>query len=135
MCDPVSMVVGAVGGMVASKVLSKPKSASYGDPEAERMKAEAEATASANAKLRQTQLRRREQQSLIARGAAPSLGDENTTGDSPISSGRRMLGGFGSEFRTTPDVLMARGSASPTTVPGMTPGGSRKRISPPARAY
>lgn len=133
MCDPVSMVVGAVGGMVASSAMSRPKSPSYADPTAERMKAEAEATASANAKLRQTQLRRREQQSLIAKGA-PSLGDESSSGESPLASpGRQMLAP--SPFRTTPDVLMTRGSAGPASVPGMTPGGSRKRISPPARAY
>lgn len=130
MCDPGSLVTGLLGGGG-----SKPKSPSYADPTAERMKAEAEATASANAKLRQTQLRRREQQSLIAKGA-PSLGDENTTGDSPISAGQRMTSGGLSTFRTTPDVLMARGAGGGASLPGMTPGGGRKRISPPpARAY
>lgn len=131
MCDPVSIAVGAVGGMVASKAL-KPKTPSYGNPEAERMQAEAEASASANAKLRQTQLRRREQQSLIARGASPTLGDESATGDSPLSSAQRMMS-VPSPFRTQPDVLMTRGAGGGASLPGMTPGGGRKRLNPPAR--
>lgn len=129
MCDPGSLVTGLLGGGG-----SKPKSPSYADPTAERMKAEAEATASANAKLRATQLRRREQQSLIAKGAGPSLGDESSTGDSPLAStGRPMMAP--SPFRTTPDVLMARGAGGGASLPGMTPGGSRKRLNPPPRAY
>lgn len=83
MCDPVSLIVGVVGGAVASKAMA-PKSAPAAatatavDPAVERAQAEAEAAQKANARLANDQRRRREQGSLVSRGA-PTY----TLGDSP----------------------------------------------------
>lgn len=100
MCDPGKLLTGLLGGG------SSPKpAAAVGDPEAERMRAEAEATTSANLRLAASQRRRREQQSLIARGSAPSMGEEASTGDSTLNrtqSLRRNLSPAGS--------LMSRGA-------------------------
>lgn len=93
MCDPVSMIVGAVGGAVASKALAPkaPRAAApAADPEVERMKAEADAAAAANRKLAVDKLRRREQQSLVSRGA-PTLGDDQTRGDNIINTGSAVV--------------------------------------------
>lgn len=104
MCDPVSLLVGAVAGGVASKVLgpkgsnASPNSAANApDPAAERAKAEAEAAQRANAQLAASNARRREQQSLMSKGApaAPSFGfgDSETAqpGGSPLSGGVRSM--------------------------------------------
>lgn len=87
MCDPVSLVVGAVGATVVGKAMAPkaPRAAAAPDPEAERMKAEADAAGAANRKLAADKMRRREQQSLVARGA-PSLGDEQNTGQGVINT-------------------------------------------------
>lgn len=128
MCDPVTIIGGAVAGLAANKLM-KPKTPSYGNPEAERMQAEADASASANAKLVASQKRRRQQQNLLAQGAQPSVGDV-ATNDSPLSAGK-----FFSSWsqRGGPDVLMGRGAAGGDPV--TTPGGGRKRLTPPARGY
>jgi hypothetical protein len=129
MCDPVSLVVGAVAGGVATSALSRPRgggsSAPAANPEAERMKAEADAAAAANRKLAADKSRRREQQSLVARGA-PSLGDEQNTGEGVINASPVRIGGSrdsGSFFRprnqlssTQPQSsLMSRGSMNSKT--------------------
>lgn len=92
MCDPVSMLVGAVGGMAVSSAMapSAPRVAKA-DPEKERAEAEAKAAQLANAKLAEDQKRRRAQGSLLARGGGaqatgPSLGDADISLDSPLSA-------------------------------------------------
>ncbi len=137
MCDPVSMLIGAAGATVAGKVLAPKPSAGYSsaDAAAERAKAETEAAASANRKLAMDQRRRREQQSLVSRGA-PSLGDDNTTGDSPLSSPRLLADVVNGRGRFAPDAtLMGRGAQQGT--PGIAPTtpGRRKTIQPVAPGY
>jgi hypothetical protein len=84
MCDPVSMAVGAVGDLFGSKQRS---AAAPADPAAERAAAEAEATTAANRKLAAAQARRREQSSLMARGAPqPTLGDVPSAEDGLLDS-------------------------------------------------
>lgn len=137
MCDPVSMLIGAAGATVATSVLSpKPKAGySSADAAAERAKAEAEAAASANRKLAMDQRRRREQQSLVSRGA-PSLGDENAASESPLSSSGSMRNMMFRSDRFMPDVsLMGRGANQGT--PGVAPStpGRRKTIQPVSPGY
>lgn len=112
MCDPVSMLVGAVAGSVGGKLLGGGGGggSSTGNAEAERMKAEADAATSANQRLAMDQKRRREQQSLIARGAPGGVGEQPGTGDSPLSTVMRQ---GRSRFRDAPDIsqsLIARGA-------------------------
>ena len=91
------MVLGVVGGALAKKATG-PKSAPAAtaaavDPAVERAQAEAEAAQKANSRFANDQRRRREQGSLVSRGApTPTLGD---TGDasnpaSPISGPQSM---------------------------------------------
>lgn len=126
MCDPVSMVVGAVGGLVASKVLA-PKSQAAAvtpttDPAAERAAAEAEAQQTANRKLAEDNRRRREQGSLIAKGAPqPTLGDATTGADalSPLGTSNRSTSASAAS-------LISRGvGAAPSAAVGPTPTLSR----------
>ncbi len=93
MCDPISLIVGAVGGLAVSSLVAPQQSGSsvaqLPDPAEERAKAEAEAAQKANAKLASDSRRRREQGSLLAKGAPPtfSFGDATTdAGTSPITS-------------------------------------------------
>lgn len=132
MCDPVSLIAGAAIGGVAAKALTPkaPRAAAAADPEAERMKAEADAAAAANRKLAADKLRRREQQSLIARGA-PSLGDEQNTGQGVINRAEginagstAVMGRLRSRGSTTaPQSLVSRGA------PGGYGGGGRMSAS------
>ncbi len=102
MCDPVSVVVGLGTAAVASKASKRP---SGGDPEKERQRAEAEAAASANRQLAADQRRRREQQSLVARGGPqPSLGDE----EAGFSEGL-VNSGFRSRSQMRTSSLLASG--------------------------
>jgi len=115
MCDPVSMLVGAVAGSVGGKLLGGGGGggSSTGNAEAERMKAEADAATSANQRLAMDQKRRREQQSLIARGAPGGVGEQPGTGDSPLSTAQTVMRQAGSRFRDAPDIsqsLIARGA-------------------------
>jgi hypothetical protein len=96
-CDPVSMLVGAVGATVVGRAIA-PKQQSAAapaqpDPAEERAKAEAEAAQRANAQLAMDQRRRREQGSLLAKGGMvqPSfpMGDEGS-GSSPLSTSGRL---------------------------------------------
>lgn len=99
MCDPISLAVTAFAGATAYSARQGAKAATeaariqaeaQGDPAAERARAEAEAAQRANAKLAADQRRRRDQGSLLAKGApAPtfSLGDaEGSEGLSPIGA-------------------------------------------------
>lgn len=82
MCDAKTLTFGLLGG----RSQSVPAAPKLPDPAAERAKAEAAAAQSANAQLAADQRRRREQSSLIARGApAPTFGDTGAAGLSPIS--------------------------------------------------
>src|SRR5574343_277368 len=90
MCDPISLAVTAVAaGSVyqttqarkSAKEAAAAQAAGQGDPAAERAKAEAEAAQRANAQLAESNRRRREQGSLLSKGApAPtfSMGDSTT---------------------------------------------------------
>ena len=141
MCDPVSMLIGAASATVATKVLA-PKSSggsapAAADASAERAKAEAEAAASANQKLAADQRRRREQQSLVARGA-PSLGDQVATNDSPLSAVRRIAGSLRRPDGFKPDIVSLMGRGADQGVPGSSPSPQaprRKTIQPVAPGY
>lgn len=93
MCKP---IFGLVGGLLGMNSRSAPAPAQP-DPAAERAAAEAEATQSANTRLAATQRRRREQSSLLSKGApdaapAPTVlfGDQAKTqsGGSLMSRGQ-----------------------------------------------
>lgn len=135
MCDPVSITVGLVGGAMVSEQRNSRKAANAAaaaqaaaqpDPAAERARAEAEAAQRANAKLAADQRRRREQGSLLAKGApaAPtfSLGDADGEAQSPI-------GPAGSSFaaRAGRALLTSRSSvAQQSSLMGRgAPGGAR----------
>lgn len=100
MCDPISLTVAAVGvagGAYQARQAKKATEASIaaqqqaqGDAAAERARAEAEAAQRANAQLADTNRRRREQGSLIAKGAP-----QFTLGDSQLQPGQSPLGGVG----------------------------------------
>lgn len=136
MCDPVSMVVGAVGGMVASKALAPKQKAqaatseAAADPAAERAAAEAQAQQTANRRLAEDQRRRREQQSLLAKGAPqPSFGDA-TAGADPINpmgtSNRSTTARSGSLMsRVANQVASSSSAVAPTAYGG---GGSRMQV-------
>lgn len=132
MCDPVSLVLGAAGTMVTKKILSPKKQAqgaaeAESGPAAERAAAEAEAQQTANRRLAEDQRRRREQQSLLAKGAPqPSFGDA-TAGADPINP-------MGTSNRSTTaraGSLMSRGApAAPSAVsPTAYGGGGRMQVS------
>jgi hypothetical protein len=103
MCDPISLTLGAVAGATVYQTTQARKSAKEAaaiqaaaqvDPAAERAKAEAEAAQRANAALAESNRRRREQGSLLSKGAPAAttatqftLGDTTTQmpGQSPLS--------------------------------------------------
>jgi hypothetical protein len=131
MCDPVSMLVGAVAGSVGGKLLGGGGggSSSAGNAEAERQQAEADAAASANRKLAADQKRRREQQSLIAQGA-PSVGDQAGTGDSPLTTAQKIMRRPGGAFNSAPDIsqsLIARGASQLNPLTPAAPGQPNRR--------
>ena len=101
MCDPVTATLAVVGGGLMAREQRKAsqaassaaaaQAAAQPDPAAERAKAEAEAAQRVNAQLADANRRRREQGSLLAKGApaAPTfaLGDaEGSEGMSPIGA-------------------------------------------------
>ena len=104
MCNPLALAVTAFAGATAYSARQGAKAATeaariqaaaQGDPAAERAKAEAEAAQRANAKLAADQRRRREQGSLLAKGApAPTFSLGDTEGDplSPIGPAGSGLG-------------------------------------------
>jgi hypothetical protein len=125
MCDPVTAII-AGGALVGSTAYSarqarkasteaaKIQADAQPDPAAERAKAEAEAAQRVNAQLAADGRRRREQGSLISRGApALQLGDEGEatgTGASPL--GAPGSGGRLTSRRTVAQTasLMSRGA-------------------------
>lgn len=137
MCDPITIGIGvasaAVGGTIAASKAKRGQAAPVqADPEAERMKAEAEAAASANRKLAADQRRRREQQSLIARGAPqPSLGDEQASGDGVMTkpSAIGLMRRFGKGYTSPRESLISRGASGAGT--GAAVGGFRGTASAP----
>lgn len=135
MCNPVSLIVGALGGMAVSKAMAPKQQAAApaqaaSDPAAERAAAEAQAQQTANRKLAEDQRRRREQQSLLAKGAPqPSLGDATAGADAMNPMGattRSSVARAGS--------LIARGAATGATTAGIGPsmsmggGNSRQQV-------
>ena len=123
MCDPISLALtSGVKKAFSSGGGGAPAAA---DPEVERMKAEAEAATSANRKLAFTQARRREQQSLIARGAPePTLGDPAAT--STASDVMGTVGNFFKRARNMEPTLVSRGSSSYSSSSAAYGGGSTK---------
>lgn len=119
MCDPISLVVGAVGGMAVSKALTpkqqQQQQAAATDPAVERANAEAEAAQRANQRLATDQRRRREQGNLLARGA-PSfgLGDQaqDPASASPIGSSFRPGAARPAMGVAPSQTLISRGSPS-----------------------
>lgn len=116
MCDPVSLVVGAVGGLLGAKALSPRQqgqtAASLSDPAAENAQAEAEAAQRANARLATDQRRRREQGSLLARGAPQATFGDGTSGS--VVDGSPLSAGTAGVTRSTAgrsSSLIARGAA------------------------
>lgn len=121
MCDPYSIgaAVVAVAGAASSSDTSRKAGHAAEDTrreaaaqEAERVAGEAQAIQSANAKLAQDQRRRREQGSLLARGAGgtpqPTLGDAASTTEDPgafsttrTTAQRASLLSRGQGFRVT----------------------------------
>lgn len=131
MCDPVTAAVSLVGGLAAKKLMTPSSTpgaasaASQPDPAAERAAVEAKAAQAANTKLANDQKRRREQASLLSRGAQPTttgpmLGD--TVGASGVTS--PLSGRTGATNRSTAgratQSLLARGAAS-SGVPAAAP--------------
>lgn len=93
------------------------------------MKAEADAAAAANRKLAADKMRRREQQSLVARGA-PSLGDEQNTGQGVINTGsamnpRNLIGRI--RYQNQGSSLVSRGAPGGSSGGGGSGGGGGMR--------
>ncbi len=128
MCDPITIAAAVVGAASVYQTSQARKSAkeaaaaqreAQGDPAAERAKAEAEAAQRANAQLADSNRRRREQQSLMSKGAPTP---QFTMGDSATQPGSSALSTPGPVTRNTvarQATLMSRGSgAMPVTTPG-----------------
>lgn len=117
MCDPVSVGVGLLGGMVASRAMAPRQTAATAaaDPNAERIKAEQEATMRANAQIADSQRRRRSQRGLLALG----VNDQSTLGQPGNLQGasQRALLGMGAAMARSP-------AAAGAGVPGGFYGGS-----------
>ena len=85
MCDPISLALGAVAGTTLYQTNQARKSAK------EAAAAEAEAAQRANAQLADTNRRRREQQSLLAKGAPTTATPDFSLGDSALTPGQSPL--------------------------------------------
>lgn len=119
MCDPISLAVTAVAaGSVyqasqarkSAKEAASIQAAAQTDPAAERAKAEAEAAQRANAALADANRRRRDQQSLLAKGAPTpqfSFGDQTTGPSNVLDSNGLTTRGTTSRQAS----LMSRGAA------------------------
>ena len=134
MCDPVSIGIGsalgatstagaaAVGAgvlagtaVVGSKLLTPNMPSAPRQPNAEQERAKAEATAAqtANAKLASDQRRRREQASLLSKGAdspSPTFGDPASTTDGGTGTGPLSGRTSRSTVAKQSSSLMARGA-------------------------
>ncbi|MEK9810803.1 MAG: hypothetical protein VW362_10170 [Candidatus Nanopelagicales bacterium] len=141
MCDPISLTLGAVAGATVYQTTQARKSAKEAaaiqqaaqtDPAAERAKAEAEAAQRANAALADSNRRRREQGSLLSKGASAApqftLGDTTTqfAGQSPLSVDGGTTNRSTVAARTS---LMSRGGVDVGGMPmrqgGQTYGGTK----------
>lgn len=134
MCDPMTAVM-ALTAVATAYSARQAKQANresiaaqqqaQGDPAAERARAEAEAAQRANAQLAETNRRRREQGSLLAKGApsAPKF----TLGDSQLQPGQSPLGGIGGRVvravAGSRSTLISRGA--PAAGAGAGAGGGR----------
>jgi hypothetical protein len=137
MCDPLTLTIGLVGGgaMVseqrnsrkAANAAAAAQAAAQPDPAAERAKAEAEAAQRVNAQLADANRRRREQGSLLAKGApaAPtfSLGDADGEAQSPIGA----PGSFGLRKPTSRSTVAQQASLMSRGAPGGYGGGGGGR--------
>lgn len=136
MCDPLSfgLSLGAVAATSVYQTSQARKSAkdalatqreAQGDPEAERAKAEAEAAQRANAQLADTNRRRREQNSLMSKGAP--VAPQFSMGDSTTDPGANTLSTTGATTRSTTArkaSLMSKGAAPIVMGGGYGGGGS-----------
>ena len=131
MCDPISVGIGLVGGMVASKALA-PKSAPAAaapttSPAEDQAKAEGEAAQRANAQLAADNRRRREQQSLMLKGApAPAT----NFGDSATADGISPLGGIARGGMNRSVVAQRTASLMSAGAPALASGGGAPRDLP-----
>lgn len=140
MCDPISLTLGAVAGATVYQTTQARKSAKEAaaiqaaaqtDPAAERAKAEAEAAQRANAALADSNRRRREQGSLLSKGA--SAAPQFTLGDAQLTPGQSPLSvDGGTTNRSTVAArtsLMSRGGVdvggTPMRQGGQTYGGTK----------
>jgi len=140
MCDPISLTLGAVAGATVYQTTQARKSAKEAaaiqaaaqtDPAAERAKAEAEAAQRANAALADSNRRRREQGSLLSKGA--SAAPQFTLGDAQLTPGQSPLSvDGGATNRSTVAArtsLMSRGGVdtggAPMRQSGQTYGGTK----------
>lgn len=135
MCDPISLIAGglAAGATVyqtqqarkSAKEAAAAQAAAQGDPAAERAKAEAEAAQRANAQLAEGNRRRREQGSLLSKGAtAPTF----SMGDATTDPGSNTLSATGATTRSTvarQASVMSRGAPA-AAVPSMSYGGGQR---------
>lgn len=115
MCDPVSLAVGAVAGAAGSALMAPKGASGPKQPNAEQERAKAEATAAqtANAKLASDQRRRREQASLLSKGAgspSPTFGDPASTTDGGTGTGPLSGRTSRSTVAKQSSSLMARGA-------------------------
>ena len=130
MCDPVTVGLSVLGGVVGAKAMTPKASgasaAAMPDPAKDQADIEARAVNAANAKLANDQQRRRQQQSLLAKGApaavtGPTLGDQPGTDTmaSPLSGGSMNRSSAAQRTQS----LLARGAtasggpAAPASVP------------------
>lgn len=133
MCLPAKTLLGSTTrdflvGPLHSAILFPKKSDAPAapDPATERASAEAEAAQRANMQLVASNARRREQQSLMSKGAtatAPGF----TMGDAVTDPGANTLSTVGATTRNTTAKLaslMSRGAVSTTTGGGATYGGA-----------
>lgn len=140
MCDPISLTLGAVAGATVYQTTQARKSAKEAaaiqaaaqtDPVAERAKAEAEAAQRANAALADSNRRRREQGSLLSKGASSVIAPQFTLGDATTTQmGQSPLSVDGATSRSTVaqrSSLMSRGSTTgvPMRQGGQTYGGTK----------
>jgi len=124
MCDPVSMLIGAVGGAALGRKKSSAPAAAVVDPATEQADAEAKAAQAANMKLAADQQRRRAQQSLLATGADAAgptfgaVGRKRTGLMTPVTSSSSSRG----------PSLMARGAGSAVSGGGSTSAGTTAQM-------
>lgn len=137
MCNPIALAIGAIAGSTvyqtsqarkSAKEAAAAQAAAQGDPAAERAKAEAEAAQRANAQLADANKRRREQNSLLSKGAPPPT---FSMGDSTADPGANTLSATGATTRNTvgrvtASVLSRGAPAGPSMTYGGGGGGGNR---------